>query len=444
MDQLMAFLMGLMVFGGALVGAVGVIIWQRRKGGRTATQEAQNYREKMEEKRKEETAAARSEKMKDFMEFDKVEDDMIIQDGGNRFCMVVRCMGVNYDLMSENEMLAVEEGFGNFLNTLKFPIQLYVQSRTLDLSDGLALYHSRLDKIRSETEKFIEQVNMAKSSGSLDQAQRQQMDYEIKKKRNLIEYGTDIVSYIERMSTNRNILQRKYYMVVSYEASELGIANNFSLEETRDVAYSELYTRCKTLQAAIAPCGVETELLKSEDLAELLYIAYNKDDANNYNIREALREGVTRLYSTATSILEKKRAAKDAELQEKAIAEAENALKVAMESIRNKTYADAGILTEDEQFEDDTKKEAMQIILDNQDSFSPMVVDKALQDLNAGMHKPLVSQEELDAVDEETNAEQEQIDKEQQEYLNKNYSGSEEGLGVDNTLGSDPLADLLS
>ena len=40
------------------------------------------------------------ESIYNFMEFDKVEDDMIIQKNGNRFLMVVECQGVNYDLMS--------------------------------------------------------------------------------------------------------------------------------------------------------------------------------------------------------------------------------------------------------------------------------------------------------------------------------------------------------
>jgi hypothetical protein len=37
--------------------------------------------------------------------------------------------------MSEKEKIAVEEGFVQFLNTLRFPVQIYVQSRTLNLKD---------------------------------------------------------------------------------------------------------------------------------------------------------------------------------------------------------------------------------------------------------------------------------------------------------------------
>ena len=59
-----------------------------------------------------------------FMEFDKIEDNMIIQDNGTRYLMVVECEGINYDLMSNVEKTGVEAGFVQFLNTLRHPIQI--------------------------------------------------------------------------------------------------------------------------------------------------------------------------------------------------------------------------------------------------------------------------------------------------------------------------------
>ena len=38
-----------------------------------------------------------------FMEFDKIEDNMIVQKNGKRYLMVVECQGINYDLMSRME-----------------------------------------------------------------------------------------------------------------------------------------------------------------------------------------------------------------------------------------------------------------------------------------------------------------------------------------------------
>ena len=55
----------------------------------------------------------------DFMEFDEIVDDMIIRKKGTQYIMVIQCNGVNYDLMSEQEKIGVEEGFVQFLNTKK-------------------------------------------------------------------------------------------------------------------------------------------------------------------------------------------------------------------------------------------------------------------------------------------------------------------------------------
>ena len=68
-----------------------------------------------------------------FMEFDTIKDSMIIQKKGARYLMVVECQGINYDLMSGVEKTSVEEGFVQFLNTLRYPVQIYIQTRSINL-----------------------------------------------------------------------------------------------------------------------------------------------------------------------------------------------------------------------------------------------------------------------------------------------------------------------
>ena len=75
-----------------------------------------------------------------FMEFDEIEDNMIIQKDGNRYLMVIECKGVNYDLMSGVEKTSVEQGFLQFLNTLRHPIQIYTQTRTVNLQGRINTY----------------------------------------------------------------------------------------------------------------------------------------------------------------------------------------------------------------------------------------------------------------------------------------------------------------
>ena len=83
-----------------------------------------------------------------FMEFDTVRDNMIIQRKGKRYLMVIECQGINYDLMSNVEKTGVEEGFVQFLNTLRYQIQIYVQTRTVNLESGIIKYKERVNKIK--------------------------------------------------------------------------------------------------------------------------------------------------------------------------------------------------------------------------------------------------------------------------------------------------------
>lgn len=390
-NELTIILIVLIAIVAALVGALITFYIQTRKG---TVQQLENNAKKEQEKITVKKDLPKQD-VKDFMEFDEIEDDMIIQENGNRFVMVLKCMGINYDLMSETEMLAVEEGFGNFLNTLKYPIQLYVQARSLNLDEGIGMYRKRLDALSLEYDKYSDAVIRSKATGRVTPDQKQQMDFELKKKRTLLDYGADIVNYIERMSMNRNILQRKYYVVISYHSSELGLATSFKKEEVRDLAYSELYTRCRSIAAALAPCGVEASILKSEELAELLYIAYNKDEADTYNLKKALDNGYYRLYSTAVDVKAKKDAMLEEKIKEDAVAEAELALQTAIGNLKQATAERMG-LTEEEEREDETKRQAMQMILDNQDQFEPEVVDGALTELNNKMHRPVVDPDELE------------------------------------------------
>ena len=54
--------------------------------------------------------------------------------------MAIECQGVNYDLMSQIEKVSVEEGFQQFLNTLRHPIQIYIQTRTVNLENSISTY----------------------------------------------------------------------------------------------------------------------------------------------------------------------------------------------------------------------------------------------------------------------------------------------------------------
>ena len=164
-----------------------------------------------------------------FMEFDKIQDNMIIRKNGNKFLMVIECQGVNYDLMSGLEKNSVEQGFIQFLNTLRYPIQIYVQTRTVNLESGIAKYKDRVsaigDRLLRKQMEYNRKQNMGYSQAELNNAK-----LEVTREQNLYEYGVDLVNNTERMSLNKNILRKNYFVIIDYVPEDIN-TNNYGKDE---------------------------------------------------------------------------------------------------------------------------------------------------------------------------------------------------------------------
>ena len=253
----------------------------------------------------------------DFMEFDRIEDNMIIQKDGFKYIMVIECQGINYDLMSEVEKNAVEEGFIQFLNTIRHPVQLYVQTRTINLEGSLQGYRARVKQIEDDYHRQEMRYREMKSSGNYTKEQLDRVYYELTKQRNLTEYGKDIIYSTEKMSLNKNVLNQSYYVIVPYIPEESG-TDDFDKDEITSMAFSELYTRCQSIIRTLAGCEVHGRILSSEELVELLYVAYNRDEQEVFGLDKALRAGYDELYSTAEDVLDKKMRLLDEKIEEEA------------------------------------------------------------------------------------------------------------------------------
>lgn len=247
----------------------------------------------------------------DFMEFDKVEDNMIVQKNGNRYVMVIECQGINYDLMSQAEKVSVEEGFIQFLNTLSYPVQIYTQTRKINLEDSLNTYKTEVAQIEQEYSREKMRYQKVMSSPDATDEQRKKALYDFTKQKNLYEYGKDIIYNTEKMSLNKNILNKKYYVVIPYYVEEQG---NYDKNEIREQAFSELYTKAQSIIRTLSVSSVIGRVLSSTELVDLLYMAYNREDAESYGVDKALKAGYNELYSTAPDYMDKKLKMLDAQI----------------------------------------------------------------------------------------------------------------------------------
>jgi hypothetical protein len=258
---------------------------------------------------------------------------MIIRKNRQQYVMVLACQGVNYDLLSEEEKVAVEEGFTQFLNTLRFQVQLYIQTRSLNLRDIMEDYKTRIKNMEKESNLIDARIKDAHMKENEDLAKK--LEFQKKRKENVLEYGADISEYVGRLSLNKNILQQKTYVIVAYNTNELGVTNTYAKEELDAMCFAELYTRAQSVARSLASSEVMAKILNSEELAELVYVAYNRDDSEIMQFNKALESKFDSLYSTSIDVLEKKKAQLNEKIEEEAIKLATESIQEADRELRN-------------------------------------------------------------------------------------------------------------
>ncbi len=202
----------------------------------------------------------------------EIRDGITIMDDGS-FRSVVMVKSINFDLMSPQEREGVEYGYQAFINSLFFPIQIFVRSTRVDLGP----YLEKLGKIKSEHENMLLALLME-----------------------------DYIEYIAALTEQVNIMDKRFYIVIPfYPTVEMGnikgqgkkalgslfggnksrtqiIVNEVDLEKAK----TELRNRVQAVLAGLAQIGVQGLPLDSQELIELYYDSYNPDTASRQPIRD--------------------------------------------------------------------------------------------------------------------------------------------------------------
>lgn len=206
----------------------------------------------------------------------EIRDGVVIMEDGS-FRAVVMAKSINFDLMSIREQESVEYAYQSFLNSLYYPVQIFIRSKKVDMTD----YIAKLDKIRSEHDNMLLSLLME-----------------------------DYIAFISDLSEQTNIMDKTFYVVIPFLPNEesqqknlniakesksliSGIGNIFSSSQTHVVidekkleeAKTELRHRVQAVLAGLNECGVKSIPLDTQELIELYYDAYNPDTATNQKIK---------------------------------------------------------------------------------------------------------------------------------------------------------------
>lgn len=379
-NQLTSLLQSLLIIMGVVLAALVIVLFviliKRAKKNKDIKEKKAVATKK--EKKDAATVQYNKQSVFNFMEFDKIEDNMIIQKEGFKYLMVIECQGINYDLMSGLEKVSVEQGFIQFLNTLRQSIQIYTQTRTVNLNGSLNNYKERVNEIKRKLDQMNVRYNqILNSREAINPAELQRLQYDIIKQQNMYNYAVDIVNNTEKMSLNRNILRKYYYIVVPYYAEDVS-TGKYDKEEIKGLAFSELYTNCQSMIQSLGSCSINAKILNSIELAELLYVAYNRDESESYDLEKVLRSGYNELYTTAPDILDKKMKELDNLINEKAIILANNVIRDAV--IETKKERD--IKQKESNMDDLVEKMAKTIINESEGRIGKELAEKSIKKID--------------------------------------------------------------
>lgn len=202
----------------------------------------------------------------------EIRDGIVIMNDGS-FRSVIMVKSINFDLMSPQEREAVEYSYQGFLNSLYFPIQIFIRSQKVDIRP----YLEKLDKIRSEHDNMLLALLME-----------------------------DYIQFLAITAEQTNIMDKKFYVVIPYfPVADIqkaitqsknffsGLVDLFNNKEQYVVineadlakAKDELRNRIQATLAGLQQSGVQGLPLDTQELIELYYDGYNPDTATRQQLK---------------------------------------------------------------------------------------------------------------------------------------------------------------
>lgn len=172
---------------------------------------------------------------------------------------VVMASSLNFALKSADEQQSIIMQFQNFINSLDFSVQIFIQSRKLDIRPYIALLEGRLkeqvsDLLKIQTREYIE--------------------------------------FIKNFTENSNIMTKTFFVVVPYTPAAIkttNIPNPFGAKKTSaqgaeqrladfEEHRSQLEQRVGVVTQGLVRCGIRSVELGTEEIVELFYKIFNPGD----------------------------------------------------------------------------------------------------------------------------------------------------------------------
>lgn len=174
----------------------------------------------------------------------------------NIYVGVLLASSVNFALKSADEQQGTILQFQNFLNSIDFPIQIFIQSRKLDIRPYIATLE---DRLKAQTDDLM--------------------------KIQIREY----ISFVKTLVEQTNIMSKRFFVVVTYSPPILNInkevtsrilgAGDLATKKGKEIGFdehrSQLEQRISVVSSGLSGAGVRSVQLGTEEIVELLHRQFN-------------------------------------------------------------------------------------------------------------------------------------------------------------------------
>jgi type IV secretory pathway VirB4 component len=215
-------------------------------------------------------ATPASKTTQSFVPIKEIRDGVIVLNDGSLRAIVL-ASSLNFALKSQDEQNSIIFQFQNFLNSLDFSVEIFIQSKKLDIRPYIALLESRYKEQVTELMKI------------------QTREY---------------IEFIKTFVDNSSIMTKSFFVVISYSPATISGSSNpiesvkgmfggkkeqqsirtgGSATGTRttaandqfEEARSQLEQRVGVVEQGLTRCGIRVAELGTEEVVELFYKIFN-------------------------------------------------------------------------------------------------------------------------------------------------------------------------
>ena len=185
-----------------------------------------------------------------FVPIKEIRNGVVILNDGN-LRILLSSSSINLSLKSDDERMGIINGFQSFLNSLDFNIQIFLQSKKLDIRNYIELLKSR--------EKEVEE----------DLLKIQVKEY---------------ISFIQKFTEEQEIMTKNFYIVIPYDIPSI-TGNSKKISDVDFMkSQNQLMQRVSIVSSGLTSLGLNIKVTNTEEVVSLFYKLYNPNELNTPNL----------------------------------------------------------------------------------------------------------------------------------------------------------------